>query len=981
MRKSERINTSRKWTGWGLLVVALVLVFSTSAFAVKSADKVCKSVARQAKKAIWDSMRETGDDLFCRKPWVKRLPHEFAACGLHTQTNRFGNRVKNKWNAFFDKVGGEWATIGARGISVEWEEGTIRGGFKRTFFGAGLGYNTTTVEVVKEGGRAEANITVCELDYDSNVINTHRRTFPNGKGNEGMTRKVTIENKDTRIYGVVVDTPAGVNRFEYRARLLNEPVRNDIGPVRGVADLHVHQLVNLTFGGRMYWGLHEGPKKSALAEETINGKFNVKADGPVDAILQAITEDGMDANILLYATKSKMDDEGFFQLGGEGHPSYKDWPHHADRSHQQVHMSWVKEAHERNKGNGSNLNLMVVSLVNNDILCSALKFVDPYGNVPKRNSAGEVLGWESASWGCPDHENVLRQIEAAHDLENKYPWYRIAMTPWHARQIIDDGDLAVVLSIETDKPLSGKGGNYGVWLDQLDVYRALGVTTMQVVHESNSKFCGAAPHRGMMQALQAIHWPRKSIGNLLRSGSTFNKDGNGYNGLGLTKQGEKLIDAMVARNMPIDLAHGSRRCRLGIMDRVPNGYGLYDSHTKFKRLMEPGKGQKNYGTDVLDREKEFLIMENLLPKYVEHQVLVGLRTASVDVYDAPDAKVKNDCPGSARSFAQLVQYANDSNLDFAYGTDFNTGVSQLGPRYGNERCFAYRVSQMKHNKKKNKHQTRPASEEEPMPRSTRIRIQRVEEIDGTNYYYDGLATYGWLPELTDDLVNLGTPGAEKLRDSAEKYLAMWERAYDAQPSGTPRNVGRPNTVEAGSVALGLACTKDNQCSSGKCSSLVGRGVCVCNEDKDCPSGFCNMGVDLRTNACQPLKANNESCAVINGDRTCKSGHCSGFGRCYEPDSVALGGTCYTDKACAAGKCSSVDGLKGSCVCKADSDCGSKKWCDKGLDLKKNSCKKKLKKGEVCGVYGDLGHGHRCKSGKCSTKTKLGVPGVTKLKCQ
>ncbi|HEY8378286.1 MAG TPA: Dickkopf N-terminal cysteine-rich domain-containing protein, partial [Nannocystis sp.] len=108
---------------------------------------------------------------------------------------------------------------------------------------------------------------------------------------------------------------------------------------------------------------------------------------------------------------------------------------------------------------------------------------------------------------------------------------------------------------------------------------------------------------------------------------------------------------------------------------------------------------------------------------------------------------------------------------------------------------------------------------------------------------------------------------------------------------------------------------------------------------------------------------------------CKSGKC-GLGRCYTPDSVALGGTCYVDAACKVGKCSSIDGTKGTCVCKKDSDCGPGKWCDAGLDFKKNTCKNKLDSGEVCGTVGELNVGHRCKSGQCK------VSGVsTKLKCK
>lgn len=956
--------SAKRWH-WALLALPL-FAFPGASNAVESAQDVCREVARKADRTLWDGMREAGDELFCRKPWVDRRPEELAACGATSLINKYGNRTKNKWNRFFDQAGAEWATWGARGVAEEWEEGTIRGGFRRVFFGPGLAAHRSKVEAVKEGGRAEAFVTVCELDYDGNVVSSQRRTFPNGRGGENESRTVELENRDNRILGVVVDTPVSVNSFEYRVRLTHEPVRNGLGPVQGAADLHVHQFVDLAFGGRMYWGSHAGDKATALAEEEITGPLApfIQSLTPEEA-LSRITQPGFDANILLWIGKPGRDDEGFFQLGGRGFPGFGQWPHHADRSHQQAHISWIEEAHERGRENGMNVNLMVVSLVNNDVLCSALKLVDPAGNLPVRDSQGKIAGWESAPWGCPDHENVLRQLKALHKLEEENPWYRVAMNPWHARQIIADGDLAVVVSLETDKPLSGDGGNYGKWIDQLDLYRAMGLTTMQIVHESNSRFCGAAPHRNMMEALQLVHWPLKSLANAFRSGSAFNLDGNRYNGLGLTKEGEELIDALVARSMPIDLAHGSQRCRKAVLERVPDSYGLYDSHTKFKRLLEPAPGGRDFGTCVLDREQEFLIMESLLPDYVKHKVLVGLRTSSVDVYDAPGSQVANDCPGSAKSFAQLVQYAHDSGLDFAYGTDFNTGVAQLGPRFGPGRCWASLV----HDEKKCG-TPRPAGREEPLP----ARASRVEEIDGTNYYTDGLATYGWLPELTRDLIDLGTPGARKLTRSAEAYLAMWERAYGEQPDSPPQELDQ---VEPGSLVLGLACTQDDQCRSGRCSSIAGaRGVCVCNEDDDCgPGNFCNMGVDVQVNACQPLKADGESCAAIDGGRTCLGGRCS-WGRCYTPGGAAMGETCYVDAACAKGKCSSIDGTKGQCVCKDDPDCGAGFWCDAGLDTKLNACKRKLDKGEVCGKVGDINVGHRCKSGKCK------VSGLSaNLKCQ
>lgn len=753
----------------GAVATGLLLSFASPSLAAPTKEKVCGDVARKAQRTLWDSVRKSADETFCRKPWTERTPAEFAACALADQGIRFSNRLKNTWNAFFANAGASWATWGPRGLGPNPEYGTIRGGFKRTFFGAGIAYSQSKIEVTKRGGKAEGIITVCTLDYNGRVTGAYRRTFKNGKQNVGSKKTVTITHSNTRIVGVVVDTPPSINKFEYKVQLKTNPTRNLLGPVSGMADLHVHQMANIAFGGRFYWGHYTGPKSTALTPEQLTGLWN-----PVPSSNYLFTPPlnianltfgnglGIDANIVMAMVSAQETDEGFFQLGGGGDPYYRDWPHHADRSHQQVHTSWLKAAHD------AGLNLVVVSVVNNDILCSVTRFVDPYGNVAVRNSSGQAVAWSSSNWGCSDHENVLRQLEAIHEVERNNSWYRIAMNPWHARQIIEDGDLAIIVSLETDKVLSSEGGNYGDYITQLDEYRALGVTTLQIVHESNSRFCGAAVHRNMMEILQAIHWPIASLGNFIRNlpdrGTSFNKDHRGYNQLGLTSTGRHLLHAMVARNMPIDLAHGSERCRLDIFQYAPSGYAYYDSHTKFERLLKPAPGQVNYGQHVLDREEEFVITRGLEDDYAVNNVLIGLRTASVDVYSAPNPRVANSCPGSARSFAQQVQFAHDRGYQFAFGTDFNTGVAQLGPRFGPDRCYAAQ-SQL------NNRTLRPVSSYE----GTRPRHQA--NIDGRNYYDDGLAHIGLLPELVHDLKALQTPGASQFDRSAEAYLTMWQRAW------------------------------------------------------------------------------------------------------------------------------------------------------------------------------------------------------------
>jgi hypothetical protein len=393
----------------------------------------------------------------------------------------------------------------------------------------------------------------------------------------------------------------------------------------------------------------------------------------------------------------------------------------------------------------------------------------------------------------------------------------------------------------------------------------------------------------------------------------------------------------------------SVRSRKDVLAHVPSTYGVYDSHTKFERLLHecgPDDGKEHAGGDQKkcagNREQEFVITEELIPTYLKHQVVVGLRTASIDVKTAPNNKVKNSCAGSARSYAQMVQYAADRGLAITFGTDINTGVSQLGPRFGAAACWASTgVDEPWRSGGKD-------GDELPGPLD-------LPTVAGRNYYTDGLAHIGLLPDLAQDLKQLGTPGAAALLQSAETFLDMWERAYPPDSEMAPAGGG--NEL---SVGIGGACTAGDQCRSGHCTGVAGlAGRCACNEDADCGKGkFCKLG-GVAANVCEPKRRDNESC-LLGGDRACLSGQCAGS-HCYTPRSVEMAGECYVDDACRDGKCSSLDGTRGTCVCKDDGDCGSNQYCDSGVDLSKNSCHALKEDNEPCAA---MGGAHQCQGGHC-----------------
>lgn len=179
----------------------------------------------------------------------------------------------------------------------------------------------------------------------------------------------------------------------------------------------------------------------------------------------------------------------------------------------------------------------------------------------------------------------------------------------------------------------------------------------------------------------------------------------------------------------------------------------------------------------------------------------------------------------------------------------------------------------------------------------------------------------------------GRPLAQAARADRDRL----RRCYAFVASRQETNQGDPFS------APGDECTLDTQCGANR---------------------YCNTGIEgIGRNVCRPRIADGGACTK---DHQCVSGRCSPWrpqdgqatGICYTPASRAGGQSCRIDLECRAGKCNSNK----VCVCKDDGDCPSGSYCDVGLDLHQNSCKRKLGDGESCGVGVNIGH--RCQSGKC-----------------
>jgi len=569
----------------------------------------------------------------------------------------------------------------------------------------------------QDGSRIGGKTTfvVCKTNANGGVSKLDEFSVRGGRRTNGTTINRSYGGlKDHRLsIRVVGNSPTGRARFSMDVRRPGgegqrwlPTVSQHSSPVPGFADVHSHQAADLAFSGGWYWGSHrEGPLAARLP----------RCEGDNHATLQFL---GINTGIDLIDPHF---DATF------GFPDYDEWPLWSDIKHQQVSAQWLREAHDRG------LNLVVASLVNNQWL----------------SAAAIASGRHNNRMSPSDMEAVKRQVHSLKQMDERNDWYTIVRDPWEARRAIERGELAVVMAVEVSDVLPNSDGP---WQQQLyDLYH-MGVRTVQLAHETNSRFTGAAYHRNVFEILSRIKsWFEGNV--------DFASDGNGiHNNVGLTGEGSQLLDEMVRLNMLVDITHLPLKTQRQIYNKVSTQhsyYPLYNSHTRMDPLLTPE------GKEML---REFVTTDETLEFVRSTGGMLGLRTgedAMLD-YGTPSRGqyVANNCDGSVRSFAQFYQYADDRGVNLAFGSDFNGFITQVVPRFGPDAC-----ANAANDGIRNIQRAQQGAEPTNVPDYVR------------EYYRKGLAHVGLLPALLDDMQRVGVD-TTNVENSAETFLQMWERTYD-----------------------------------------------------------------------------------------------------------------------------------------------------------------------------------------------------------
>lgn len=510
----------------------------------------------------------------------------------------------------------------------------------------------------------------------------------------------------------------------------NGPATSDINePVRGFVDPHTHITSYEFMGGKF---LHGEPFNRWGIETALKDSKGIHGpSGALDII----------GNLMGY-------DDVNHRYDTRGFPDFPSWPNQRQLSHMQYYYKWVERAFKGGQ------KLMVTQIVENQVLCSVQKTVNP------------------ASWinpnSCDTMDSVELQIQRLAEMESYIDaqqggpgkgFFRVVSSPAEARRVIADGKLAVIMGIEASE-LFNCGLKDSCSKAKIDdqlarVYDA-GVRTLFPTHRFDNQFGGARPEDGFLnvgqwlssgeffeaQACDAETQGRnftsgfpligtvpvlKDILNLIGLNPVYDETQPLCNSKGLSDLGVYLINRMIDKGMIIEMDHMSSKTANAVMAIVKarNYSGVISGHSWLNSARDGS------------------------PHRVSH-----------------DIATQGGILAPYNSASTSVQYGIDRYLNLVEQTPFLAGVPFATDMGGIGSQAAARGD--------------AGSNPLLYPFTTESGVVIDRQKTGNKVFdlnTDGLAHYGLVADHVQDIREQTSDRIyESVMNSAEAYLQMWERA-------------------------------------------------------------------------------------------------------------------------------------------------------------------------------------------------------------
>lgn len=360
-----------------------------------------------------------------------------------------------------------------------------------------------------------------------------------------------------------------------RINVTGEPFTgtNSAGEVRGFVDAHNHLFSNEAFGGRLICGKVFSTAGVADALKDCPEHY---PDGTL-AIFDYITHGG----------DGKHDPVGW--------PTFKDWPAYDSMTHQANYYAWIERAWRGGQ------RVLVNDLVTNGVICSVYPFKDR---------------------SCDEMTSIRLQAKLTYQLQDYVDamyggagkgWFRIVTDTAQARQVIQQGKLAVILGVETSEPFGCKQILDIAQCSKADIDKGLdelydlGVRSMFLCHKFDNALCGVRFDEGGLGT--AIN-----VGQFLSTGTFWKTekctgpqhdnpigtaaseaeadlpagtdvpeyDENAQcNVRGLTDLGEYAVQGMMKRKMMLEIDHMSVKATGQVLDmfEAASYPGVLSSHS------------------------------------------------------------------------------------------------------------------------------------------------------------------------------------------------------------------------------------------------------------------------------------------------------------------------------------------------------------------------------------------------------------------
>lgn len=557
-----------------------------------------------------------------------------------------------------------------------------------------------------------------------------------------------------------------------------------ISAVRGTIDAHTHLTAFEFIGGDFHCGRPWDP-------------FGVTVALPDCASIQG--PEGTAAPV-----------QNFLDFGSPVHPhdtvgwpTFKDWPGPTRLTYEGSYYTGIKRAWL------AGLRLVVTDLVDNEALCSIMTM--------RRNPCNDMASVHLQSRDLFALQNYV-------DAQSGGPgkgWFRIVTNPFQARQVINQGKLAVVEGIEVSRIFGCGEQNHVSQCNQSDVdqglaeVRRLGVSSFYPVHKFDNAFGGTKMDGGALGAVI-------NGGNHLETGHFWNV----HTCTGPAHDSEQLTPSDAGSAIP----GGSMFSIPGLdLGGTPLGQLIPGDATP---VYPPGphcneQGLTDLGAYLINKmiDQHFLIEIDHMDAKTGDKALDLMEqrhysgVVSPHNWSSPEQYPRIYSAGgfvtpiagsSPESF--VAQWGADKKVSdkrylfgFGYGSDMNGLADQSAPTSLHPISYPFHAFE---------------------GNVTFGREQWGQRVFDLNT--DGLANYGMYADWLNELQLLG--GNAMMNDmfnGAEAYLETWERAYGVPAAAcrsgrerfTSRGAGRGLQLGAGAQTLLLA--------AGQPTSRPGRSYRYC----------------------------------------------------------------------------------------------------------------------------------------------------------